>query len=76
MNTSPDQKETLRFIGDHIRYYRVKRGWSQEQLAFESDLHRTYIGAVERGERNITVLNLLKIKDTLHVQLTDLYPEG
>ncbi|MFC6117372.1 helix-turn-helix domain-containing protein [Macrococcoides bohemicum] len=62
-------------IGDNIRKYRLKKGWSQEELAFECDLHRTYIGAVERGERNITVLNLIKIKDKLNVRLKDIYPE-
>ncbi|MEW9502158.1 helix-turn-helix domain-containing protein [Jeotgalibacillus marinus] len=63
-------------IGHNIRHYRVKKGWSQEELAFECELHRTYIGAIERGERNITVLNLIKIKDKLEVSLGELYPES
>ncbi|WP_430786367.1 helix-turn-helix domain-containing protein [Virgibacillus flavescens] len=75
MKTNKKQKRILTIIGSNIRYYRMKKGWSQEQLAFECDLHRTYIGAVERGERNITVLNLFKIKDELGVRLKDLYPE-
>nr|WP_281975105.1 helix-turn-helix transcriptional regulator [Halobacillus litoralis] len=62
-------------IGQNIRHYRVKKGWSQEDLAFECDLHRTYIGAVERGERNITVLNLIKVKEVLGVKINDLYPD-
>lgn len=70
-----NQKETLMLIGDNIRKYRDKKGWSQEKLAFECNLHRTYIGAVERGERNITILNLIKIKDVLEVKLNQLYPE-
>jgi len=75
MNTSPEQQKLLKNLGDNIRYYRVANNWSQEQLAFECALHRTYIGAVERGERNITVLNLSKIKNTLQVRIVDLYPE-
>lgn len=75
MKTNKNQKQILMAIGDNIRYYRMKKGWSQEDLAFECDLHRTYIGAVERGERNITVMNLIKIKSVLEVRLEDLYPE-
>ncbi|RAK50235.1 XRE family transcriptional regulator [Macrococcoides bohemicum] len=75
MKTNKNQKRILMTIGDNIRKYRLKKGWSQEELAFECDLHRTYIGAVERGERNITVLNLIKIKDKLNVRLKDIYPE-
>lgn len=76
MKTNKNQKQILMTIGDNIRYYRLNKGWSQEDLAFECDLHRTYIGAVERGERNITVLNLIKIKDKLEVSLEELYPEA
>lgn len=75
MNTNNTKAETLRIIGDNIRKYRNVKGWSQEDLAHECDLHRTYIGAVERGEKNITILNLIKIKNKLEVQLGHLYPE-
>ena len=75
MNTNNDSAETLRIIGDNIRKYRNLKGWSQEDLALECDLHRTYIGSVERGERNITILNLLNIKEKLEIHLEDLYPE-
>ncbi len=47
-------------------------GLSQEELAFKSGLHRTYIGAVERGERNITIKSLELIADALNVNLTTL----
>jgi transcriptional regulator with XRE-family HTH domain len=40
-------------VGINIRKYREKKGWNQEQLAFEADLHRAYIGKIERGEKNI-----------------------
>jgi len=65
MDTNKDKSEVLRDIGQNIRRYRKKKGWLQEELAFECEFHRTYIGAVERGEKNITILNLLKIKEKL-----------
>lgn len=58
----------LKIIGDNIRYYRKKAGQSQEQLAELSHLHRTYIGSVERGERNISALNIAKIASALKVK--------
>jgi transcriptional regulator with XRE-family HTH domain len=48
-------------IGKAIRQKRIEKDWSQEQLSFECGLHRTYIGAVERGEKNLTLKNLVKI---------------
>jgi transcriptional regulator with XRE-family HTH domain len=52
-------------IGLALRAKRVDKGWSQEELAFECGLHRTYIGAVERGEKNLTLKNLVKIAKSL-----------
>mgnify|MGYP001796937034 CR=1 FL=1 len=75
MKTNKNDKEILMKIGDNIRKYRNIKGWSQEDLALECDLHRTYIGSVERGERNITILNLLKITEKLEVRLENLYSE-
>ena len=51
---------------------RKEIGWSQEELAFESGLHRTYISGIERGERNPTVLVLSRIAETLNVPMTEL----
>jgi len=56
-------------IGNNIKKIRKKENLSQEELAFKADLHRTYIGSVERGERNITILNLIKISESLRVDL-------
>ena len=61
----------LRRLGEYLRSVREKRGWSQEDLGYECGLHRTYIGAVERGEYNITMLSLRKITDTLGIALVD-----
>ncbi|ELK41520.1 MULTISPECIES: helix-turn-helix domain-containing protein [Brevibacillus] len=68
-------KDFLLQIGQKIRFSREQKGWSQETLSFNSQLHRTYIGAVERGERNISILNLKKIAEALGVQITDLLPQ-
>lgn len=70
-----NEKQILTIIGDNVRKYRIKKGFSQEKLAFQCELHRTYIGSVERGERNITIINLIKIKNELGVRISDLYPE-
>ena len=58
-------------LGRYLRSVREKRGWSQEELALECGLHRTYIGAVERGEYNVTLLTLRRITDTLGVTLQE-----
>jgi len=56
-------------VGFNIRKYREKKGWSQEQLAMESDCHRAYIGQIERGEKNIGLKNLEKIAKALNVDI-------
>jgi len=58
----------LKIIGDNIRLFRKKAGLSQERLAELTNLHRTYIGSVERGERNISALNIAKIASALKVE--------
>ena len=58
-------------FGRNIRQLRLIQGFSQEKLAERAGLHRTYIGAVERGERNITLINAEKIAKALNVTLAD-----
>jgi transcriptional regulator with XRE-family HTH domain len=58
----------LATIGINVRFYRKELGLSQEQLAELSSLHRTYVGSVERGERNISALNIEKIAIVLGVE--------
>ena len=52
-------------FGIRVRQLRKQKGWSQEKLAEEANLHRTYIGAIERGERNLSLLNIAKIAEAL-----------
>ncbi len=59
----------------NIKRFRQKQGLSQEALADLAGLHRTYIGAVERGERNITLINANKIAEALSVKLSDCLKE-
>ena len=65
-----------RFFATNVRAIRDQKGISQERLAQMAGLHRTYIGAVERGERNITVDNMERIAIALGVQVTDLLGGG
>ncbi|MFQ5630257.1 MAG: helix-turn-helix domain-containing protein [bacterium] len=58
----------LNIIGSNIKHYRTSLGLSQEKLAELAGLHRTYIGAVERGERNISANNISKIAQVLGVE--------
>ena len=59
-------------LGRAVRGTRLRLGISQEDLAHRCGLDRTYIGGVERGERNLGVLNLHKIADALGISAADL----
>ena len=59
-------------IGFNILIWRETLGWSQEELGKRAGLHRTYIGHIERGEKNIGLKNLEKIAQALGVEAKDL----
>ena len=59
-------------LGESIRTHRAKLKWSQEKLAEAADLHRNYIGDVERGEENVSVDTLVRIANALKVSISDL----
>jgi len=59
-------------IGIAIRGARLQKEWSQEQFAFECGLHRTYVGAVERGEKNLTLKNLVRMAKALDTSASEL----
>lgn len=62
-------------LGRRIRSLRERKDWSQERLAEEADLHRTYVGGIERGERNVSVANVERIATSLGVAVRDLFTE-
>ncbi|HBO44934.1 MAG TPA: XRE family transcriptional regulator [Planctomycetaceae bacterium] len=60
-------------FGGRVRQLRLERGWSQEELADFAHLDRSYIGGVERGERNVSITNICKIAQALGVSPTILF---
>ncbi|MDX8430217.1 MAG: helix-turn-helix transcriptional regulator (plasmid) [Candidatus Algichlamydia australiensis] len=69
------QKETLcKTIGSLIREKRKKMGYSQEALGMETDIHRTYIGIIERGESNVTIEMLATIANVLECEIEEFIP--
>jgi transcriptional regulator with XRE-family HTH domain len=60
-------------LGRRIRQLRKERKWSQEKLAEMSGMHWTYIGQVERGERNLTLQSIESIAKALRIKITDLF---
>ena len=60
-------------FGEIVREKRKERGLSQEDLAFKADLHRTYIGMIERAEKNITLENINKIAKALDTPISELF---
>ena len=65
----------LQAFGTVVRARRVERGMSQEALAERARLHRTYIGGIERGERNVALANIRRIALALDVPMADLMAE-
>lgn len=63
-------------FGKAMRKARMARGISQEALADLAGLHRTYVGDVERGERNISLVNMSKIAQALHMKLSELVSDS
>jgi len=61
----------IRF-GDKVKKLRKANGWSQEELAKRAGLHRTYIGSIERSERNVSLINIEKIAKALDVNVKNL----
>lgn len=62
----------LEVFGQNVRNLRVERGLSQEQLADRAGLHRTYVGMIERAEKNITLCNIEKLAKALNVKVSTL----
>jgi len=67
-----DYQELQTSLGQVVRGLRSKRGHSQESFAHTVGLHRTYMSDIERGERNVSLRNLVRIADTLEIPLSRL----
>ncbi len=68
-------RDLNQLVAKQVRLIRHERGWSQEELAARCRIHRTYIGAIERGERNVTLRTLAQVADALGVDPLDLLRE-
>ena len=66
-------KHIRRAFGKRVRELREAKDWSQEEMGEACNLHWTYIGQVERGERNLTLDSLFKISKGLKVSLSELF---
>lgn len=62
----------LRVFGANVKRLRINLGISQEELAFRARLHRTYIGGIERGERNVSLVNIVAIAKALGTEAVSL----
>jgi transcriptional regulator with XRE-family HTH domain len=63
-------------LGKTIRSLRAERKISQEGLAYETNLDRSYMGGIERGEHNITILNLMKVAVQLDLKISELFEKA
>ena len=70
---SKQEQAFLLRIGQNIRAIREEQGLSQEALALKAGLDRSYVGGVERGERNISAINLFKLLISINVNLSDFF---
>lgn len=62
-------------VGNTVRRLRAARGFSQEAFAQEAKLNRAYMGGVERGQRNVGVVNLYRIAEALDMSLSEFFAE-
>ncbi|TFW18857.1 helix-turn-helix domain-containing protein [Duganella callida] len=64
--------DPLKLFGLHLVELRKRLGWSQERLSFESGLARSYVGGIERGQRNLALTNICKLAETLGVSPSEM----
>jgi len=67
------KKDIVSDIGLIIRELRIKKGLSQEDLSYKSNIHRTYIGTIERAEKVASIITLEKIAIALDIRLSDIF---
>jgi transcriptional regulator with XRE-family HTH domain len=73
LRPGPDAPEHRVAFGNRVRALRLQHGLSQESLALVAGIDRSYLGEVERGQRNITIDNITKIAATLEVPIANLF---
>lgn len=66
------QADPRTLFGKRLAAIRHEKGWSQEKLALESGLARSYLGGVERGQRNIALVNICRLAETLGIPASEL----
>ncbi|MBU4311203.1 MAG: helix-turn-helix transcriptional regulator [Candidatus Omnitrophica bacterium] len=66
-------KDIRTIFGLKLKFFRKKKGLSQEELGFKASLHRTYISEVEHGRRNISIVNIAKVAKALNLKIRDLF---
>lgn len=62
-----EDAQVIKLFGKTLQIERLAKGWSQEKLAFEANLDRTYVSSVERGRRNISIVNIYKLAKALDI---------
>jgi len=67
------KSQILRKYAQKVKQLRTEKGLSQEELAERADLHRTYIGSIERQERNVSLLNIERIANALEADIKDFF---
>lgn len=66
------EKDIVKKFGERIRELRLEKGWSQEVLAEKTGFHRTYIGMIERGERNLSLKNIETFANIFGIEISEL----
>jgi transcriptional regulator with XRE-family HTH domain len=66
------KEDIIKVFGERIRALRLEQNWSQEVLAEKTGFHRTYIGMVERGERNLSLRNIETFAKTFEISISEL----
>jgi transcriptional regulator with XRE-family HTH domain len=72
MRVKPNDCRLLGVFAENVRAHRLKQGWSQEELAEKAGVHRTYVGMVERREKNVTIFNIERFAKALGVKASKL----
>lgn len=76
MRPHPAMQDWRAKLGKNVRRFRQQRGLTQEQLAFEAEIDLTYVGGIERGKRNPSLLVMARIAEALSISLPKLLADG